>query len=176
MSPTQVGVVVRLLAARVVTPTRVIEVRSARVITVLPPTTLTSPIDCNNALYRDSRLEYLSLPDALHGSYEWVRPRLSLRLSVIAPTNTSSGYFYLARSGDFYLGSISVIYLNIHYANSEPFSAELAALNAARLTLAEFDDLAAERKDFAFESTLSGRTYTSTLRIWENGKVVAKDP
>jgi len=69
-----------------------------------------------NALYRDSRLEYRSLPDALHGSYEWVLPRLSLRLSVIAPTNTSSGYFYLARSGDFYLASISVIYLNIHYA------------------------------------------------------------
>jgi predicted ABC-type ATPase len=45
-----------------------------------------------------------------------------------------------------------------------PLAPERAALSAARLTLAEFDRLAAERQDFAFESTLSGRTYVARLQ------------
>lgn len=36
-------------------------------------------------------------------------------------------------------------------------------MSAARLMLAEIDRLAAAREDFAFESTLSGRTYVGRL-------------
>lgn len=46
----------------------------------------------------------------------------------------------------------------------EPFAPEIAAVRAARLMVEEIRRLAAERADFAFESTLSGRSYISMLR------------
>lgn len=45
-----------------------------------------------------------------------------------------------------------------------PLKPELAGIAAARLVLREIDRLAAERVDFAFETTLSGLTYTRRLR------------
>jgi len=42
----------------------------------------------------------------------------------------------------------------------------LVALSAGRLLLRELDRLAASRTDFAFESTLSGRSYAVRLRRW----------
>ena len=58
----------------------------------------------------------------------------------------------------------------IHFINADliaaglsPLAPERAALSAARLMLAEIDRLSAVKKDFAFESTLSGRTYVSRL-------------
>ena len=60
----------------------------------------------------------------------------------------------------------------IHFINADliaaglsPLAPERAALSAARLMLAEIDRLSAARKDFAFESTLSGRTYVSRLEL-----------
>lgn len=54
----------------------------------------------------------------------------------------------------------------IHFVNPDliasglsPLRPELAALAAGRLFLRELDRLAREKKDFAFESTLSGLTY-----------------
>ncbi len=51
----------------------------------------------------------------------------------------------------------------IHFVNADliaaglsPLKPELAALRAGRLVLREIDRLAAERVDFAFETTLSG--------------------
>ena len=53
----------------------------------------------------------------------------------------------------------------IHFVNAEliaaglsPLKPELASIAAARTVLAEIDRLAKARADFAFESTLSGRT------------------
>ena len=61
----------------------------------------------------------------------------------------------------------------VHFVNADliaaglsPFRPELVALAAGRLLLRELDRLAASRKDFAFESTLSGLTYVSRLRRW----------
>jgi predicted ABC-type ATPase len=62
----------------------------------------------------------------------------------------------------------------VHFVNSDliaaglsPLRPELAALAAGRLFLAELDRLAAAGVDFAFESTLSGRTYVERLRSWK---------
>jgi predicted ABC-type ATPase len=62
----------------------------------------------------------------------------------------------------------------IHFVNADliaggisPLRPEAAAVAAARLFLHEIDRLAAARKDFAFESTLSGRSYASRLRAWK---------
>ena len=60
----------------------------------------------------------------------------------------------------------------IHFINADliaaglsPLAPERAALSAARLMLAEIERLTAARKDFAFECTLSGRTYVSRLEL-----------
>jgi predicted ABC-type ATPase len=44
-------------------------------------------------------------------------------------------------------------------AGLSPFRPSLVALSAGRLLLRELDRLASEGSDFAFESTLNGRTY-----------------
>jgi predicted ABC-type ATPase len=62
----------------------------------------------------------------------------------------------------------------IHFVNSDliagglaPLRPETAALAAGRIFLGELDRLAAERVDFAFESTLSGVGYVSRLKRWK---------
>lgn len=46
----------------------------------------------------------------------------------------------------------------------EPFSPQSAAMKAGRLLLGKLDELAEKKVDFAFESTLSGKTYMSFLK------------
>lgn len=62
----------------------------------------------------------------------------------------------------------------IHFVNADliasglsPLRPELAAIPAARMLLGELDRLAAERVDFAFETTLSGLTYVRRLQRWK---------
>lgn len=49
-----------------------------------------------------------------------------------------------------------------------PLRPELAARQAGRLVLQELSRLANARKNFAFESTLSGRTYLRLLKKWKS--------
>jgi predicted ABC-type ATPase len=62
----------------------------------------------------------------------------------------------------------------IHFVNADliasglsPLKPELAAIAAARWVLHEMDRLAAERADFAFETTCSGLTYARRLKTWK---------
>jgi len=62
----------------------------------------------------------------------------------------------------------------IHFVNADliasglsPLKPELAAIAAARMVLREIDRLAAERTDFAFETTFSGLTYVRRLQAWK---------
>ena len=48
-----------------------------------------------------------------------------------------------------------------------PLRPELAARQAGRLVFRELTRLAGDRKHFAFESTLSGRTYLHLLQSWK---------
>jgi predicted ABC-type ATPase len=48
-----------------------------------------------------------------------------------------------------------------------PLRPELAARQAGRLVLTELSRLAKARQSFAFESTLSGRTYLRLLKGWK---------
>jgi len=61
----------------------------------------------------------------------------------------------------------------VHFVNADliagglsPLKPQLAAMAAARMVLREIDRLAAERSDFAFESTLSGLSYAPRPRAW----------
>ena len=62
----------------------------------------------------------------------------------------------------------------VHFVNADliagglsPLRPEVAALAAGRLVLRELDRLAAERRDFAFESTLAGQSYVARLKRWK---------
>jgi predicted ABC-type ATPase len=63
----------------------------------------------------------------------------------------------------------------VHFVNADliasglsPLRPELAARQAGRLVLTELARLAKARKDFAFETTLSGRTYLGLLNRWKS--------
>ncbi len=63
----------------------------------------------------------------------------------------------------------------IHFVNADmiagglsPLDPALAARQAGRLVLMELDRLARAREDFAFESTLSGRTYLRLMKRWKS--------
>lgn len=53
-------------------------------------------------------------------------------------------------------------------AGLSPFNPAAAALRAGRLMLAEIDRHAAEGRNFAFETTLSGHTYAPRIAKWRN--------
>lgn len=61
----------------------------------------------------------------------------------------------------------------LHFVNADLIAAGLSPLDppaaqvaAARILLEELDRLAKARVDFAFETTLSGRTYLDRIRNW----------
>ena len=73
---------------------------------------------------------------------------------------------YLPREG----GVIHFVNADLIASGLSPLRPHLAARRAGRLVLAELSRLSKERKHFAFESTLSGRTYLRLLSRWkENG-------
>lgn len=51
-------------------------------------------------------------------------------------------------------------------AGLSPFAPEAAAMRAGRLMLREIDRRFAARDSFAFETTLSGKTYLRRIRLW----------
>jgi predicted ABC-type ATPase len=62
----------------------------------------------------------------------------------------------------------------IHFVNADliatglsPLRPELAAIAGGRLFLQQLDRLAADRVDFAFETTLSGKIYLHRLKRWK---------
>ncbi|MFZ1694015.1 MAG: zeta toxin family protein [Flavobacteriales bacterium] len=62
----------------------------------------------------------------------------------------------------------------LHFVNADLIAAGLSPLDpaaaqvaAARILLKELDRLSGERKDFAFETTLSGKGYLDRIRAWK---------
>jgi predicted ABC-type ATPase len=52
-------------------------------------------------------------------------------------------------------------------AGLSPFQPELAAVKAGRLMLKEIDEHFRQQASFAFETTLSGRTYARMIPVWQ---------
>jgi predicted ABC-type ATPase len=89
------------------------------------------------------------------------------RCIVIAGPNgagkTTFAREYLPREG----GVIHFVNADLIASGLSPLRPDLAARRAGRLVLAELSRLSKERKHFAFESTLSGRTYLRLLSRWK---------
>lgn len=89
------------------------------------------------------------------------------RCIIIADPN-GAGKTTFAR--EFLLREVGVI----HFVNADliagglsPLRPELATRQAGRLVLTELSRLVKARENFAFESTLSGRTYLQILKQWK---------
>lgn len=96
-----------------------------------------------------------------------VRPARAPRCIVIAGPNgagkTTFAREFLPREG----GVIHFVNADLIATGLSPLRPELAARRGGRLVLTELRRLAKARQDFAFESTLSGRTYLPLLRQWK---------
>lgn len=64
-------------------------------------------------------------------------------------------------------GVIRFVNADLIASGVSPLRPELAARQGGRLVLTELNRLAKAREDFAFESTLSGRTYLRMMRRWK---------
>lgn len=93
-------------------------------------------------------------------------PKSPLCIIIAGPNGSGKTTFakeYLPKES----GVIRFVNADLIAGGLSPIRPELAALAAGRLVLRELDRLAAERRDFAFESTLSGRSYVSRLKRWK---------
>jgi predicted ABC-type ATPase len=64
-------------------------------------------------------------------------------------------------------GVINFVNADLIASGLSPLSPDLAAMAAARTMLGEIERLAAERVDFAFETTLSGLVHVRRLQRWK---------
>lgn len=88
----------------------------------------------------------------------------SPQLRIIAGPNGSGKTTFVRRFLPLYAEVRNFINADLIAAGLAPFAPETAALKAGRLVLSEIERLAAEREDFAFETTLSGKTYEPMVR------------
>lgn len=91
-----------------------------------------------------------------------VEERLQLR--IIAGPNGSGKTTFVRKFLPRYAEVKNFVNADLIAAGLSPFAPETVALAAGRLMLSEIRRLADQRADFAFETTLSGRTYEPMLR------------
>lgn len=90
-------------------------------------------------------------------------PRILILAGPNGAGKTTFARTFLPREGSF----VHFINADLIAAGLSPFQPEAAAMRAGRLMLEEMSRLFAERESFAFETTLSGRTYASMITRWQ---------
>ena len=90
------------------------------------------------------------------------------RCFVIAGPNGAGKTTFARRYLPYYADCDVFVNADLIAAGLSPFAPALAAVKAGRLVLEQIDFFAELRRDFAFETTLSGRTY---LRLLERLRV-----
>jgi predicted ABC-type ATPase len=90
------------------------------------------------------------------------------QLRIIAGPNGSGKTTFVRDFLPRYLAMPHFVNADLIAAGLAPFAPETASLRAGRLVLEEIRRLAAERVDFAFETTLSGRSYVPMLREFKD--------
>lgn len=92
------------------------------------------------------------------------------RLYVIAGPNGAGKTTFARRFLPHYADCDLFVNADLIAAGLSPFNPEIAAIKAGRLMLEQIDFLAELRRDFAIETTLSGKTYLRLLqRLKDDG-------
>lgn len=92
------------------------------------------------------------------------------KLYIIAGPNGSGKTTFVFRFLPYYADCSNFVNADLIASGLSPFSPEVAAIKAGKLMLDEIDAFRKQRADFAFETTLAGRTYVPLLKeMRENG-------
>ena len=83
---------------------------------------------------------------------------------VIAGSNGAGKTTFAREFLPFYAKCTRFVNADLIAQGISPFAPEMAAMKAGRIVLAELHELVEQRLDFAFETTLSGKTYVRFLR------------
>jgi predicted ABC-type ATPase len=98
---------------------------------------------------------------------QMAKPKREPRCVVIAGPNGAGKTTFARRYLPEHADVVHFVNADLIASGLSPLKPELAAIAAARLVLQEIDRLAAERMDFAFETTCSGVTYVRRLEAWK---------
>ncbi len=83
---------------------------------------------------------------------------------IIAGPNGAGKTTFARRFLPQYAGCVEFLNADMIAAGLSPFAPERSAMQAGRILLERMKTLADQRREFAFETTLSGRTYVRILR------------
>jgi predicted ABC-type ATPase len=86
------------------------------------------------------------------------------KLYIIAGPNGSGKTTFVQRFLPYYADCLSFVNADLIASGLSPFSPEIAAIKAGKLMIDEIDTFRRRRVDFAFETTLSGKTYVKLLK------------
>ena len=89
------------------------------------------------------------------------------RIIIIAGPNGAGKTTFAREYLPLEVGITTFINADLIAAGLSPFAPELAARRAGRLMLEEIDHSAAAGISFAFETTLSGKSYVHRIRSWQ---------
>jgi predicted ABC-type ATPase len=85
-------------------------------------------------------------------------------LYIIAGPNGSGKTTFVKRFLPFYAHCLNFVNADLIASGLAPFSPEGAAVKAGKLMIEEIEEYRRQRVDFAFETTLAGRTYLRLLK------------
>ena len=91
-------------------------------------------------------------------------PENVMNLYIIAGPNGSGKTTFVLRFLPNYTDCINFVNADLIASGLSPFSPDIAAIKAGKLMLREIDAFRRQGVDFAFETTLAGRTHVSLLR------------
>ncbi|MCX5807226.1 MAG: zeta toxin family protein [Proteobacteria bacterium] len=86
------------------------------------------------------------------------------KLYIIAGPNGSGKTTFVQRFLPYYADCTNFVNADLIASGLSPFLPEIAAIKAGKLMIDEIDIFRRRRADFAFETTLSGKTYVKLLK------------
>ena len=90
------------------------------------------------------------------------------RLYIIAGPNGSGKTTFASKFLPHYVECLEFVNVDLIADGISPFAPERAAIQAGRIMLEQIHLLSSRRRDFSFETTLSGKTYVKLLRDLKN--------
>ena len=89
-------------------------------------------------------------------------------LYIIAGPNGSGKTTFVQKFLPYYAECLNFVNADLIASGLSPFSPEIAAIKAGKIMLEQINDYGKKGSDFAFETTLSGKTYIKLLNDLKN--------